>query len=109
MWGCEKLLTLIASVIFLTGNLLTSAPVTAIDLPAYETLPPCNFNAYTDRTDIMIGALVLNLESGTGCMQNLNTVFPVASVGKLFVAGALYEKIVLGETSFDTQLEFTED
>lgn len=74
-----------------------------------DNLPPCNFNAHTDRDDIIIGAVLLHPRAGYGCMQNLNSTFPFASVGKLFVAGALYEKVVEGEISFETELVFTYD
>ncbi len=77
--------------------------------PPLESLPPCNFNAYTERDDLIIGAVVLHLGRGDGCMQNLNTVFPFASVGKLFIAGALYEKVAQGEIYFETELTFTSD
>ncbi len=101
------------TVIFICLLLLFPVPVlcaqeTAV-LPPLESLPPCNFNAYTEREDLIIGAVVLHLGRGEGCMQNLNTVFPFASVGKLFIAGALYEKVALDELSFDTELTFTYD
>lgn len=78
-------------------------------LPALESLPPCHFTAYTERDDLIIGAVVLNLETGAGCVQNLYSVFPIASVGKLFVAGALYQAVAEGRVSFETELVFSAD
>ncbi len=88
---------------------LSVAAQESASLPPMESLPPCNFNAYTERDDLIIGAVVLHLGRGDGCMQNLNTVFPFASVGKLFIAGALYEKVARSELSFDKELTFTYD
>ncbi|MFP4321775.1 MAG: serine hydrolase [Anaerolineales bacterium] len=71
------------------------------------SLPGCNFNAYTDHDDLIIGAVALNLETGAGCMQNLNSVFPMASVGKLFVAGYLYDQVARGRVFFEQELTFS--
>jgi len=73
-----------------------------------ETLPSCRFNAYTDRDDLIIGAVVLNFETGNGCTQNLNSAFPVASVGKLFVLGAFYEDVAQGRYNFDQEMLFSD-
>jgi len=82
------------------------AQAQAPDLPA--DLEPCRFNAYTERDDLIMGAVVLNFASGAGCVQNLNTVFPAASVGKLFIADYLYRQVLAGRASFDTKLIFRE-
>jgi len=74
-----------------------------------DSLDSCRFNAFTERDDLIIGAVILNLETGTGCTQNLNTTFPFASVGKLFIAGAFYREVVNGRMSFDQTMEFMAD
>lgn len=96
-------------IVLILGGLIQPISKAQDSVPALETLPPCNFNAYTDRDDLVIGAVVLHMGRGDGCMQNLNTVFPFASVGKLFIAGALYDKVARGEASFDVRLTFTDD
>jgi beta-lactamase class A len=73
------------------------------------SLDSCRFNAYTERDDLIIGAVILNFETGAGCTQNLNTSFPFASVGKLFIAGAFYQEVANGRLSFDQTMEFTRD
>jgi beta-lactamase class A len=74
-----------------------------------DSLDSCRFNAYTERDDLIIGAVILNFETGAGCTQNLNTSFPFASVGKLFIAGAFYREVANGRLSFDQTMEFTRD
>jgi hypothetical protein len=75
----------------------------------FVALPPCYFNAYSERDDLIIGALVYHFETGTGCSQNLHRVFPVASVSKLFVAGALFQAVAEGRATFKTERLFTAD
>ena len=74
-----------------------------------DSLDSCRFNAYTERDDLIIGAVILNFETGTGCTQNLNSTFPVASVGKLFIAGAFYQEVAEGRLDFEQTMEFTPD
>ena len=74
-----------------------------------DALPPCNFTAAAPDANIIIGAVVYNIETGSGCAENLDEFFPVASVPKLFVAGALFDWILESDViGFDTELTFSE-
>jgi beta-lactamase class A len=84
-------------------------PQATLAQDVFQTLEPCRFNAYAERDDLIIGAVVLNWETGTGCTQNLNSTFPVASVGKLFIADVLYQRVYDGFADFETELTFTSD
>lgn len=74
----------------------------------FETFQPCLFDQYASRDDLTVGAVVLDFRNGAGCIQNLNTTFPMASVGKLFILGAFYEEVAAGRLSFDREFTFTE-
>lgn len=84
-----------------------SKVVSAQTTDLFTALEACRFNAYTTRDDLIIGAVIYNWETGAGCTQNLNTVFPIASVGKLFVLDVLYQRISQGLATFDDQITFT--
>jgi beta-lactamase class A len=71
-------------------------------------LPPCNFADGADVPALEVGALVLNLQTGRGCADNLDTTFPVASVPKIFVLGAYLELVMTGQSDYGRQVEFTD-
>jgi beta-lactamase class A len=100
-------LIMIAGIVLTNGLLF--APLLAAAQDVFESLEPCYLNAYTDRDDLIIGAVVLNWETGTGCSQNLNSTFPFASVLKLFIAEVLYRRVAQGFDDFETELTFTEE
>jgi hypothetical protein len=77
--------------------------------PNLDNLQNCLFTDAAPSDDMVIGAVVYNLRTGTGCAENLDEVFPVASVPKLFVAGAMFEWILENEAiDFNTELTFGE-
>lgn len=94
--------------------LLLVAPVMirAQEDPSLDALADCGYSALLDEPGLSLGALVLNLEngleSGQGCAENLDQSFHVASVPKVFVAGAVYEALANGTRSPDERITFTE-
>ncbi|MCA9915665.1 MAG: hypothetical protein KC496_20060, partial [Anaerolineae bacterium] len=66
----------------------TDADIGAIDL---DSLPDCGFTARSGIPNMNVGAVVINFETGVGCVENLDRTFQIASVPKLFIAGAFYE------------------
>ncbi len=104
-------MTRLIPIFIVTITLLSSVRLShAQPTPVLDTLPNCNFTAAAPDDNIMVGAVILNLQTGSGCAENLDTMFPVASVPKVFVAGALYEMILEsgGTIAFDTPLTFSE-
>lgn len=77
--------------IFLSFWALIVWPVQA-QIPALSALPDCGLAGRVDEDDLRVGAVVLNLENGLGCVDSLDERFQVASVMKLFVAGAYLER-----------------
>lgn len=61
---------------------------------ALDALPDCGFSVPNDSSGTRVGAVILNFETGAGCAQALDRQFNVASVPKLFVAGAYYDWMV---------------
>ncbi len=90
--------------------LLWTVPAAAQQTDFLDALPNCNFTGAAPDDNVILGAVVYNLQTGEGCAENLDVAFPVASVPKLFVAGALFDTILQsgGVISFDTELTFTE-
>lgn len=74
-----------------------------------DALRSCQFNSELEVSGLELGAVVINLESGRGCADNQDRVFPVASVPKLFVLGAYLEEVALGWRDPNTTIVFTED
>lgn len=72
-----------------------------------DLLPPCDFE--TDDDNIQVGAVIYNFETGAGCIQNLDMIFPVASVPKIFISAALLQRTAQGEFSSSQTIKFTED
>jgi beta-lactamase class A len=101
---------LIPVFIVLIALLSATMPTEAQSTSVLDALPNCNFTAAAPDDNIMVGAVILNLQTGNGCAENLDTMFPVASVPKVFVAGALYQMILEsnGTIGFDTPLTFSE-
>jgi len=68
----------------------------AQDPTLFDALPPCQFTDFAQSQaddNVIVGAVVYNLYTGVGCQENLDMLFPIASVPKLFVGGASYEWI----------------
>jgi hypothetical protein len=86
-----------------------SFSVSAQQVDYLDRLQPCNFTDTAPANDIIVGAVVYNFVTGTGCTENLDDAFPVASVPKLFVAGAMFEWVLENEAiTFDMELTFSE-
>lgn len=103
--------------LFAPGQILTSdtqAQTSAV-VPSeppeivLDDLPDCNFTAESGLSNVMVGAVVVNFETGVGCVENLDQTFQVASVPKLFIAGAYFEALINGTVSTATRLTFTRD
>ncbi len=74
-----------------------------------SSLPPCDFAPLNDGTQMRVGAVVYDFETGRGCAQRLDEVFNTASVPKLFVAGAYYDWLIQGLIRINAPLTFTRD
>lgn len=82
--------------------------VTAQTASPLDILVDCGYGEQLSEPGLRLGAVVLNLETGRGCAENLEEPFHVASVPKVFVAGAVYEAIASGTRSADERILFTE-
>lgn len=69
----------------------------------WASLPDCAFSVPNAR----VGALVLDFKTGLGCAQALDELFQVASVLKIFLAGAYYDYAAQGLINLDSTLEFS--
>lgn len=100
--------TLNRVVLLIIGILISQSAATAQtgNTQALDNYPDCGFSQQLN--DIQVGAVVVNLDTGTGCVENLDERFHVASVPKIFVAGAYYDMLGRGEVSASTRLPFTE-
>lgn len=73
----------------------------------FDSLNKCDFK--TPIPDLEVGAVVYSWGNGSGCAENLDTTFPMASVGKIFIAALLYDEVYAGHLSFDQALVFSPD
>ncbi|MCS6834655.1 MAG: class A beta-lactamase-related serine hydrolase [Anaerolineae bacterium] len=76
---------------------------------ALSALPDCGFAERIAMDGLRVGAVVLNLENGQGCAESLDERFQVASVMKLFVAGAYLERANLSLSPQQRVLTFTRE
>ncbi len=89
--------------------LLVTVQVPAQDISFLDTLPDCNFTQAAPDPDLIVGAVAYNYRTGTGCAENLDQAFPVASVPKLFVLATMFEWVLENEAiTFETELTFSE-
>jgi beta-lactamase class A len=72
-----------------------------------DNLPDCNFTPLDNS--MRVGAVILNLETGDGCTQDLDHIFNVASVPKVLVAGAFYDWMVQGSITTNTPITFSDN
>lgn len=94
-------------IVFVT--LIVSPPVSHAQADPFADLPDCYFTAASPDPNIEIGALIYNIETGAGCAENLDILFPVASVPKIFVAAALFDWMLESNViDFNTELTFSE-
>ena len=82
----------------------TDADSSPIDL---DSLPGCGFTERSGIPNMNVGAVVINFETGEGCVENLDRTFQIASVPKLFIAGAFYEWMLEGRISASTPITRT--
>lgn len=87
------------------GNL--PAPPALAQGNRFDNLADCDFER--PIPELEVGAVVYNWNTGAGCTESLDTAFPMASVGKIFVAATLYREIYEGRLSFDQTLTFSAD
>jgi len=73
-----------------------------------DALRSCNFQSNVEVSGLELGAVVVNLDEGRGCADQLDTPFPVASVPKVFVLGAFLQQVTLGWHDFNDEFLFTE-
>jgi beta-lactamase class A len=83
-------------------------PVEA-QIPVLSALPDCGLAEQASMDGLRVGAVVLNLEEGRGCVESLDERFQVASVTKLFVAGAYLERANVALSPPQRTLTFTHD
>lgn len=88
--------------------LLTQTTLLTAQTDVFANLPDCGFTAESGIAGLTVGAVILNLETGAGCTEHLDDVFQVASVPKIFVAGAYYDLVSRGLASMNTKLTFTD-
>ncbi len=84
-----------------------ASPIYPQTTPLLDALPDCAFSEQIIGTSV--GAVLINLQTGAGCIENLDVPFQVASVPKIFVAGATYEKVARGLASLSTPITFDEN
>jgi hypothetical protein len=85
------------------------SPAIFAQTASLDTLPNCDFPIIDDNSVMRVGAVLLDFKTGKGCTQSLDDSFQVASVPKIFVAGAYYDWIVQGLVSMNTPITFTDD
>ncbi|MDQ7026030.1 MAG: serine hydrolase [Anaerolineae bacterium] len=83
-------------------------PTTAQIHDNLNTLSDCGFTDFAAEDGLRIGAVILNLETGAGCTENLDVTFNVASVPKVFIAGTYYDMLINGQISGTTRQIFTQ-
>lgn len=89
----------------LSTSVISAQVQHTIFLDSYDD---CGFTAAVNEPNLQIGAVILNFETGAGCIENLDRRFNTASVPKLFVAGAYYDWLSQGLVSATTRLTFNE-
>lgn len=95
----------IASIVFII-LLFGVLPAQSQPIP-FSTLPPCDFTSQSDITGLRVGAIIMDMATGEGCGENIDETFAVASVPKIFVAGAFLEAVAQGRFSFETEITFS--
>lgn len=99
-------LTAVVTLLFAVPLSAQPAAPTPVDLDA---LPACNFAAQAPLPNLRVGAVIVDLYTGAGCADNLDTIMPIASVPKIFIAGAFLLEVARGNLSFDQTMIFTEE
>lgn len=77
--------------------------------PDLDVLPSCAFTQTAqDVPGLTVGAVIVDLVRGTGCAENLDQPMHIASVPKVFIAGAFLLEVARGNLSFDNTMVFSE-
>lgn len=87
---------------------LTSNNLILAQSDLFAELPDCGFTAASGIPGLRVGAVIFNFETGAGCTEHLDETFQVASVPKIFIAGAYYDLVSRGLASMTTKLTFTD-
>lgn len=83
--------------------------VAAQSTSRWDALPNCDFSAQLTEDNMIVGAVVYNLRTQQGCAENLDVLFPVASVPKIFVAATFFDWVLTQDAvNFETELTFSE-
>jgi len=100
---------LLALIVLLSVG-LRPAQAQAPSTDILDTLPACGYTAAAPDDNILVGAVAYNLQTGAGCAENLDTLFPVASVPKVFVAAAFFQTVLEtdGLINFQTPITFSD-
>src|SRR5688572_28909563 len=80
--------------ILLIGLLFSIYPAAAEITVYLDSLTDCGFTEFVDEDGLRIGAVILNIDTGTGCTENLDTIFNVASVPNVFDAATYYAMLI---------------
>lgn len=104
--GWLRLTILFTLLLVLSPKLAAQTTALPVDLDA---LPPCNFTEIAGLRDVRVGAVVVNFRTGDGCAENIDQLFQVASVPKIFVAGAYFDLVMRGLASETSELIFNEN
>lgn len=105
-----KLSTAVLVIVLLT--LTISSPASAqLAHPDLDALPACAFtqSAAPEIPGLHVGAVIVDLATSAGCTENLDQPMHIASVPKIFVAGAFLLEVARGNLSFDTTMVFSAD
>ncbi|MGJ3238646.1 MAG: serine hydrolase [Anaerolineae bacterium] len=67
----------------------------------------CDFATGEEAAGLSLGAVVIDFNSGRGCIQNAETVYNTASVPKIFIAAAYYDAVINRTIDATGRLQFT--
>lgn len=93
-------------IIFACSLWINSTQAQSELITSLDELPDCQF---AEISGLQIGAVIYNFDTGIGCVQNLDTTFPVASISKIFVSGAYYQAVSQNQVSPSQTVLFDED
>lgn len=105
----HKAALICALLIVLSSGTMAQTPAPPVPGPTLDSLPNCNFTETSGIEGLTVGAVIVHFETGRGCVENLDNVFNVASVGKLFVLGAYLERVMTGRSDYGQRLTFSQD
>lgn len=95
------------NIVILSLLLLLTVDTHAQDASILVNYPDCEFTTAEDSAGLQLGAVVIDLNTRLGCVQNLDMTFNAASVPKIFIAAAYYDGVVNRTINISTRLQFT--